>query len=54
MVLVLGTPDASIAQGTPAQILSELGLDGPGVAASVMAAVRADTEEPSWQPADRS
>ncbi|MCU1450849.1 MAG: dxs, partial [Acidimicrobiales bacterium] len=53
-VLVLGTPDAYIPHGIAAQILSELGLDGPGIAASVLAAVRADTEEPSWHPADRS
>jgi 1-deoxy-D-xylulose-5-phosphate synthase len=53
-VLVLGTPDAYIAQGTAAQILSELGLDGPGIAASVLAVRRSDTEEASWHPADRS
>ena len=53
-VLVLGTPDRYIAQAKPAQIHAELGLDGPGIAASVLAARRADTEEPSWHPADRS
>jgi 1-deoxy-D-xylulose-5-phosphate synthase len=35
-VLVLGTPDRYIAQAKPAQIHAELGLDGAGIAASVM------------------
>jgi 1-deoxy-D-xylulose-5-phosphate synthase len=35
-VLVLGTPDRYIPQAKPAQIHAELGLDGPGIAASVM------------------
>ena len=35
-VLVLGTPDRYIPQAKPAQILAELGLDGAGIAASVM------------------
>jgi 1-deoxy-D-xylulose-5-phosphate synthase len=43
-VLVLGTPDAFIAQGTPAQILAELGLDGRGIAASALSAVRSGVE----------
>ncbi len=34
-VLVLGIPVAYIPQGKPAQILTDLGLDGPGIAASV-------------------
>jgi 1-deoxy-D-xylulose-5-phosphate synthase len=34
-MLVLGVPEAYIPQGKPAQILSDLGLDGPGVAAAV-------------------
>jgi 1-deoxy-D-xylulose-5-phosphate synthase len=34
-VLVLGIPVAYIPQGKPPQILSDLGLDGPGIAASV-------------------
>jgi 1-deoxy-D-xylulose-5-phosphate synthase len=37
-VLVLGTPDRYIPQAKPAQIHSELGLDGPGLAASVIRA----------------
>ncbi|TMK89512.1 MAG: 1-deoxy-D-xylulose-5-phosphate synthase, partial [Actinobacteria bacterium] len=43
-VLVLGTPDAFIPMGTPAQILAELGLDGRGIAASVTAALRSGVE----------
>ena len=38
-VLVLGTPDRYLAQGKPAQILTELGLDGPGVAAAIIKAI---------------
>ncbi len=38
-VLVLGTPDAYIAQGQPDQILAELGLDGAGVAAATTKAL---------------
>jgi 1-deoxy-D-xylulose-5-phosphate synthase len=38
-VLVLGTPDRYLAQSKPAQILAELGLDGPGVAAAVIKAL---------------
>ena len=53
-VLVLGTPDAFIAQGTPAQILSELGLDGRGIAASVSSALKAHAEARTWHPIDRS
>ena len=39
-VLVLGTPDRYIPQAKPAQIHAELGLDGPGIAASVMKTLR--------------
>ena len=39
-VLTLGLPDAFIPQGRVDAILSELGLDGPGIAASVLAALR--------------
>ncbi|MBV8297413.1 MAG: 1-deoxy-D-xylulose-5-phosphate synthase, partial [Acidimicrobiia bacterium] len=46
-VIVLGTPDAFIAQGTPAQILAELGLDGRGIAMSVMSALRSAAESPA-------
>jgi 1-deoxy-D-xylulose-5-phosphate synthase len=42
-VLVLGTPDEFIAQGDPAQILANLGLDGPGVAASTLKALSGAT-----------
>jgi 1-deoxy-D-xylulose-5-phosphate synthase len=42
-VRVLGLPDRFVAQGSPATILSELGLDGPGLAASVLATLRATT-----------
>jgi 1-deoxy-D-xylulose-5-phosphate synthase len=37
-VRVLGAPDAYIPQASPARILAQLGLDGPGIAASVLAA----------------
>jgi 1-deoxy-D-xylulose-5-phosphate synthase len=50
-VLVLGTPDAYIPQGTAAEILSQLGLDGPGIAASISSALKA---APTWHSADRS
>jgi 1-deoxy-D-xylulose-5-phosphate synthase len=42
-VTVLGVPVAYIPQGKPAQILSDLGLDGPGISASVAEALRAVT-----------
>ena len=38
-VVVLGTPIAFIPQGKPDAILSSLGLDGPGVAASIRGAL---------------
>jgi len=37
-VLVLGVPDRFLAQGPPASILASLGLDGPGIAATILAA----------------
>ncbi|TML89696.1 MAG: 1-deoxy-D-xylulose-5-phosphate synthase [Actinobacteria bacterium] len=40
-VLVLGTPDRYIPQAKPAQILAELGLDGAGIAASVIKTLHA-------------
>jgi 1-deoxy-D-xylulose-5-phosphate synthase len=40
-VLVLGTPDRYIPQAKPAQIHAELGLDAPGLAASVIKALAA-------------
>ncbi|HWI02769.1 MAG TPA: transketolase C-terminal domain-containing protein, partial [Acidimicrobiales bacterium] len=46
-VVVLGVPDRYLAQAAPAAILAALGLDGPGIAASViraMAAAEAVTE----------
>src|SRR5947209_15061 len=43
-VLVLGTPDAFVPHGTPAQILAEFGLDGRGIAAPVIAALRSGVE----------
>jgi 1-deoxy-D-xylulose-5-phosphate synthase len=39
--VVLGLPDRYIAQGNPSRILAEVGLDGPGIAASVLAALGA-------------
>jgi 1-deoxy-D-xylulose-5-phosphate synthase len=53
-VLKLGTPDAFIAHGAPAQILAELGLDGRGIAASICSALKADTEAQTWHSAERS
>ncbi|MEW6153945.1 MAG: 1-deoxy-D-xylulose-5-phosphate synthase [Actinomycetota bacterium] len=38
-VVVLGVPDVYIPQGSPASILAKLGLDGPGIAASVLSAL---------------
>jgi 1-deoxy-D-xylulose-5-phosphate synthase len=42
-VITLGVPDEYIAQAKPDVILSRLGLDGPGVAATVRAALNAST-----------
>jgi 1-deoxy-D-xylulose-5-phosphate synthase len=42
-VITLGVPDEYIAQARPDVILSRLGLDGPGVAATVRAALNAST-----------
>ncbi|MDQ3537598.1 MAG: 1-deoxy-D-xylulose-5-phosphate synthase [Actinomycetota bacterium] len=41
--LVLGTPDRYIPQAKPQRILTDLGLDGPGVAAATRKAVAAPT-----------
>lgn len=41
-VLILGVPTAYIPHGSQDQILSQLGLDGPGIAAAVAKAVRRD------------
>jgi 1-deoxy-D-xylulose-5-phosphate synthase len=38
-VVVLGTPSAYIPQGKPADILANLGLDGPGITATVLKAL---------------
>jgi 1-deoxy-D-xylulose-5-phosphate synthase len=40
-VVVLGVPDDYLAQAPPAKIHADLGLDGPGIAASVLAALEA-------------
>ena len=37
-VVTLGLPDAYVPQGTPDALLSDLGLDGPGLAATALAA----------------
>ena len=39
-VLTLGVPTAFIPHGKPDRILASLGLDGPGIAASVAKALR--------------
>jgi 1-deoxy-D-xylulose-5-phosphate synthase len=41
-VLVLGVPTAYIPHGAQEQILSQLGLDGPGIAAAVSKAISRD------------
>ena len=46
-VLVLGTPDRYIPQAKPGQIHAELGLDGPGIAASVMKTLSSAPASPS-------
>ncbi|MFP5319782.1 MAG: 1-deoxy-D-xylulose-5-phosphate synthase [Acidimicrobiia bacterium] len=40
-VRVLGVPDQYFPQGNPTRILSDLGLDGPGIASTVVAALGA-------------
>jgi 1-deoxy-D-xylulose-5-phosphate synthase len=40
-VVVLGTPSAYVSQAKPAQIHAELGLDGPGIAATVVKGLEA-------------
>jgi 1-deoxy-D-xylulose-5-phosphate synthase len=45
-VVVLGIPTRFIPQAKPASILSKLGLDGPGVAASVRQALQGATTAP--------
>lgn len=40
-VLVLGVPDRYIPQSSPAAILAAIGLDGPGIAASVIGVLEA-------------
>ena len=43
-VRILGVPRSYIAQGKPDLILSELGLDGPGIASTVSAALADERE----------
>jgi 1-deoxy-D-xylulose-5-phosphate synthase len=43
-VRILGVPRTYVAQGKPDLILSELGLDGPGIASTVTAALAAERE----------
>jgi 1-deoxy-D-xylulose-5-phosphate synthase len=45
-VLILGVPDAFVAQAPPARIHADLGLDGPGMAASVIRALEASESVP--------
>lgn len=52
-VRVLGTPRSYVPQGKPDAILSDLGLDGPGIAATVLEALaveRRRAEPPSQSP----
>jgi 1-deoxy-D-xylulose-5-phosphate synthase len=43
-VRILGVPRSYVAQGKPDLILSDLGLDGPGIASTVTAALAAERE----------
>ena len=43
-VRILGVPRSYVAQGKPDLILSELGLDGPGIASTVTSALAAERE----------
>lgn len=58
-VVVLGTPDVYLQHGSADQILAELGLDGPGIAASVLVNAHVDSRVgangmvPRWQVPDR-
>ena len=45
-VLILGVPDRFIPQAKPAAILTRLGLDGPGIAASTLKALRSSSAAP--------
>ena len=45
-VLVLGVPDAYYSQAPPSRIHADLGLDGPGIAASVIRALEAAESVP--------
>ena len=45
-VMVLGVPDAYVPQAPPARIHATLGLDGPGIAASVIRALEATESVP--------
>jgi len=51
-VVLLGTPDAYVPQGKPDAILSELGLDATGIAATARSAYAQRTATPA--PADRA
>jgi 1-deoxy-D-xylulose-5-phosphate synthase len=45
--VALGTPAAYLPQGKPADLLANLGLDGPGIAATVQKALEARDQERS-------
>ncbi|HEX2119074.1 MAG TPA: transketolase C-terminal domain-containing protein, partial [Acidimicrobiales bacterium] len=45
-VAVLGVPDRYIPHAKPATILADIGLDGPGIAASVIRALEAAESVP--------
>jgi deoxyxylulose-5-phosphate synthase len=51
-VRILGVPRSYIAQGKPDLILSDLGLDGPGIASTVTAALVDERERLHLAPAD--
>jgi 1-deoxy-D-xylulose-5-phosphate synthase len=52
-VLILGVPTAYIPHGSPAAILSQLGLDGTGVASATLRALHGLPVGPSWLTARR-
>ncbi len=43
VTITLGTPLAFLPQGKPADLLANLGLDGPGIAATALKALDADS-----------
>jgi 1-deoxy-D-xylulose-5-phosphate synthase len=53
-VRLFGIPRSYIPQGTPDQIHADLGLDGPGIAQSVLEAIAQEKERSDRDPVERS